>query len=146
MLAALLHWCTYTESLSQCQYGGEDEYVPVLLFKGNLGFGVVVADNKVDLLEVHLLLLFLLQGDLDVGGVGGVGAASPALHLLRLRLFPLVLRAPVLEPDLHLRDQGYNCSRILNVFGYFVIMLLTTTATTTTIKSTTHPFPTFPPL
>jgi len=26
MLAALLHWwCTYAESLSQCQYGDEDE-------------------------------------------------------------------------------------------------------------------------
>ena len=144
MLAALLHWwCTYAESLRQCQYGGEDEYVPVLLFKGNLGFGVVVADNTVDLLEVHLLLLLLLQGDLDVGGVG---AARPALHLLRLRLFPLVLRSPVLEPDLHLQDHDYNCCRILKVFGYFVIMLLTTTATTTTIKSTTHPFSTFPPL
>ena len=97
----------------------------ILLFQGNLGFGVVVADNTVDLLEVHLLLLLLLQGDLDVGGVG---AASPALHLLRLRLFPLVLRSPVLEPDLHLQDHDYNCCRILKVFGYFVIMLLTTTS------------------
>ena len=111
MLAALPHWRTYAESLIQ----HEDEYVPVHLFQGNLGFGVLVADNAVDLLEVHILLLLLLQGDLDVGGVG---AASPALHLLRLRLFPLVLRSPVLEPDLHLQDHGYNCSRILKVFGY----------------------------
>jgi len=86
----------------------------ILLFQGNLGFGVVVADNTVDLLEVHLLLLLLLQGDLDVGGVV---AASPALHLLRLRLLPLVFRSPVLEPDLHLR------LRKVEVFGEFLPLL-----------------------